>query len=91
MNYLLDTCVISKLIKTKPNENVIHWIQNNDEDRLFISVLTSGEIEKGIAKLKDSIRKATLKKWMEHDIISRFQGKILDVTPSISRYWGRLP
>ena len=47
MKYLLDTCVISEVIKREPNKNVISWLQAQDEANLFLSPLTFGEIQKG--------------------------------------------
>ncbi len=54
MNYLLDTCAISELVKKKPSKKVLEWILGCDESCIFLSVLTLGEIQKGIAKLADS-------------------------------------
>ena len=56
MNYLLDTCVISELIKTRPSAKVVKWVQSIDESSTFISVLTIGEIYKAISKLGSSTR-----------------------------------
>ena len=61
MKYLLDTCVISEVIKKEPNKNVIAWLQAQDEDNLFLSVLTFGELQKGIQKHTDKTRKQKLK------------------------------
>ena len=47
MKYLLDTCVISELIKPLPEEKVINWLDGINEKNLFLSVLTIGEITKG--------------------------------------------
>ncbi len=52
MNYLLDTCVLSEYVKKQPKQIVIEWLDAQDEDGLFISVLSIGEIEKGIVKQK---------------------------------------
>lgn len=90
MKFLLDTCIISELIKPQSNEKVIQWIQQVNESNLYISVLTLGEIEKGITKLPDSTRKSNLKQWIEIDLINRFEGKILDINHIVSRYWGKL-
>ena len=57
MKYLLDTCVIAELVKPKPDNNVVHWLKLQVESRLYISVLTLGEISKGIEKIKDEVRK----------------------------------
>jgi len=88
MNYLLDTCVVSELIKAKSDEKVIDWIETIEEDYLFLSVLTLGEIEKGIAKLPLLLRKSNLKIWLEQDLVLRFENRILNITPEIARYWG---
>ena len=65
MMFLLDTCVVSELIKSRPNRNVVRWIDSVEERKLFISVLTIGELEKGIIKLPESPRKAGLREWLE--------------------------
>ncbi len=90
MNYLLDTCVVSELIKAKSDKNVIDWIETIEEEHLFLSVLTLGEIEKGIARLPLSLRKSNLKTWLEQDLVLRFENRILNITPEIARYWGNL-
>jgi len=90
MNYLLDTCFVSELIKARSDKNVIDWIEALEEERLFLSVLTLGEIEKGIAKLPLSLRKSNLKTWLEQDLVLRFENRILNITPEITRCWGDL-
>ena len=50
MKYLLDTCVISELVRQHPDEKVVEWLQQQDPDSLYLSFLTVGEIKKGIAK-----------------------------------------
>ena len=57
MIYLLDTCAISELVARQPNPDVVHWIDSVDEDKLFLSAITIGEIKRGIEKLADSERK----------------------------------
>jgi predicted nucleic acid-binding protein len=51
MNWLIDTCVISELVRPSPDKKVVEWIDSQDEDRLFLSVITFGELEKGISML----------------------------------------
>ena len=65
MGYLLDTCVISEIAKPKPNKDVILWLKENDEDNFYLSVLTFGELYKGISKLRDSKKKELLCDWVE--------------------------
>jgi predicted nucleic acid-binding protein len=50
MSYLLDTCVISELVAKQPNPKVVAWIDNIDDERLYLSVITLGEIERGVEK-----------------------------------------
>ena len=88
--YLLDTCVLSELIKPVANGNVIRWIQAQDEDCLFLSVLTLGEVQKGISKLPKSSKRVTLEAWLEEDLRGRFEGRILEVTDAVALAWGQL-
>ncbi len=88
MKYLLDTCIISEIINPKPDKNVISWLTNQDESELFLSVLTFGEIEKGVEKAPDKVRKKKLKLWVEEDLKQRFEGKILPIDLEVSTRWG---
>ena len=90
MNYLLDTCVISELIKPRPDKKVIRWIDGVDERKLFLSVLTLGELEKGIARLPESARKEDLRRWLEQDLAARFAGRIIPIDAAVAAAWGRM-
>ena len=90
MNYLLDTCVISEVVKNNPNLNVINWLEKSPEDHLFLSVLTIGEIQKGISKLSDNNRKFFLQNWLQEDLLNRFTNRIIDIDFEIVTQWGAL-
>ena len=90
MRYLLDTCVISEIIKPQPYENVISWMRSTNEDSLYLSVLTFGEIEKDIEKALDATKKRRLKQWVEEDLKKRFDGRIIPVDLNISVKWGEV-
>lgn len=90
MNLLLDTCVVSELIKSHPEPAVIAFIRGQPEERLYLSVLTLGEIEKGISHLADERRQRKLRQWLEVDLQRRFEGRFLDVTPAVASRWGRI-
>ena len=90
MNYLLDTCVVSELIRKNPEKKVVSWIEGCDEDSLFLSVLTLGEIQKGIAKLPDNRRRTHLQSWLDDDLKNRFEGRVLPVNTEVSRVWGMI-
>ncbi len=90
MSFLLDTCLISELVKPHPNANVLRWTETTEEHRLFLSVVTLGELAKGIAKLPDSPRKNGLREWLELDLAERFAGRILPVDADVAMIWGRI-
>ncbi|MCZ7669100.1 MAG: type II toxin-antitoxin system VapC family toxin [Chloroflexi bacterium] len=90
MRYLLDTCVISELVSKRPETAVIDWIDSIDDDHIYLSVLTIGEIKKGIEKLPDSAPKEQLAEWLEEDLLSRFQGRVLGVETAVMLTWGTL-
>ncbi len=87
--YLLDTCIISELIKKHPDRNVTMWLSRQEEDRLFLSVLTLGELEKGISKLPKSHRRKKLSAWVSRDLAARFEGKLLPIDEDVARAWGQ--
>ena len=90
MNFLLDTCVLSEVVRPKPDKKVIAWLKKQDEETLYISALTFGEIHKGIAKLPSSRRKEPLHQWVEHDLRDRFRNRVLDVTLAVAKVWGKI-
>ena len=90
MKYLLDTCLISELVKKVPHPAVVSWLNEQEEQSLFLSVLTIGELQEGISKLPDSARKDELQAWVEHDLALRFTGRIIDVDMEAMLIWGRL-
>jgi predicted nucleic acid-binding protein len=90
MNYLLDTNVISELISKQPNKKVREWLDRLDPNAIYLSVVTIGEIRKGIEKLLPSKRRDAAKEWLEADLLLRFQGRILEITAEVMLIWGEL-
>jgi len=90
VRYLLDTCVLSELVKKKPNEGVVGWLQNQEELSLYLSVITFGELQKGISKLVESRKRKKLQDWIDQDLASRFEGRVLDVDLGVATRWGEL-
>jgi toxin FitB len=89
MKNLLDTCVIAEYQKPVPEVKVITWLSSQIEESLFLSVLTVGEIEKGIARLPASKRKNNLKVFLEN-LVARFDRRIINLDTAILRRWGQL-
>jgi toxin FitB len=90
MNYLLDTCVISELVAKRSEPKVINWIDSIVDTRLYLSVITIGEIRKGIEKLPDSKRKALISSWLEDQLLIRFDGRIVPIDTDLILTWGQL-
>jgi len=86
---LLDTVVVSELRKARPNPRVITWMRGLNEADVYLSVVTIGEVERGIRKVRDADFANTLTRWME-DLLRFYGDRILPITPDIARRWGRL-
>lgn len=89
MSYLADTNTVSEFSKKQPNQKVVDWFAAQAEESLFLSVITIGEIEKGIAKIIDPIGKAKYEIYLEN-LVLRFDRRILPVSLKIGRRWGKL-
>jgi len=86
--YLLDTNVISELITSNPNKNVVSFLERLNEQDLYLSVITIGEIKFGIEKLKDGAKKEKLLIWLNNDLFERFEHRIIDIDVNIMLKWG---
>ena len=89
MAYLLDTCALSEFTKPKPSASVDAWFAQIPDGADFVSVLTLGELEKGITKLASLRRRAALERWFG-DLRDRFSGRILTVDEPVALEWGRI-
>lgn len=90
MNYLLDTCVLSEFTRRKPDQQVVNWLDSIEEEKLFISVITVGEIQRGIERLPDSHRKTELLVWMNSGLMNRFSDRMIAVDAATMFVWGSL-
>ena len=90
MKFLLDTCVISELIARQPDSGLLEWIDNIAEERVYLSVITIGEIKKGIEKLPDSKRRSELVGWLEDELLVRFKDRLLPIDLNVMLVWGEL-
>lgn len=90
MNYLLDTCVISELIRIRPEQRVLAWIDSIPEEQLHLSVLTLGELQKGIARLEATARRRQLEKWLSENVRQRFADRIVGLDVDTLIRWGQI-
>ena len=89
-DYLLDTNVVSELVRPNPNANVVAWVRAEDETRFYLSVRSFGEIRRGIEQLPQSPRRERRRLWLEVDLTDRFQGRILDIDRRVADIWGMI-
>jgi predicted nucleic acid-binding protein len=88
--FLLDTNCISELVRVKPDRRVMEWIDAADESLLYLSVLTLGEIRKGLASLAQGKRRTRLETWLELELRARFARRILPIDAPVADRWGLL-
>lgn len=88
MKYLLDTDIISETVRPHPNKNVYQWLSEIPSESLFMSVLTLGEIRRGIEKLGKGKRKNHLILWLEQELPKWFGENILPINQAVAERWG---
>ncbi|MBD3375393.1 PIN domain-containing protein [candidate division KSB1 bacterium] len=90
MSYLLDNCVISELVKSEPNDSVVKWIRAVPDSEFYLSVITMGELYKGVEKLGQSRRQVTLTDWIESNLLKRFENRILHIDLLVMQTWAKI-
>ena len=88
MSFLLDTNVVSEWVRPQPDRNVISWLAELDEDRVFISVISFAEIRRGIEMLVAGRRRERLGTWLAEELPVRFEKRILDIDQQVADTWG---
>jgi toxin FitB len=90
MSLLLDTNVVSEGLKPQPNAGVVAWMDNVDEDQVYISVVTLTELRYGIERSAAGSRRKRLEEWLQRELPKRFDGRILAVDEIIADASGRI-
>jgi predicted nucleic acid-binding protein len=90
MSYLVDTNVLSELTRPRPTPAVTHWFEDVADEALYLSVLTLGEIRRGVEKLPAGKRKEMLRAWLEHELPDWFGDRVLPIDAGVADQWGRL-
>jgi len=90
LKYLLDTNIVSELISKRPNEKVLQYLQGIEEDHLYLSVVTIGEVKFGIDRLPESVKKEKLFTWLQNDLLERFENRIAEIDIDIMLKWGHI-
>ena len=89
--FLIDTNVVSELRRRKRNQGVMEWLSNTSDDLLYLSVITLGEVRRGIRRLhlRDPSQAVTLEKWLD-ELRASFATRILQIDEDIALKWGDL-
>jgi toxin FitB len=90
MSYLLDTNVLSELVRPRPEPRVQAWFTNTPDEALHISVLTLGELRQGVEGLATGKRRERLRVWLENELPEWFGDRVIPVTAEVADRWGRL-
>jgi toxin FitB len=88
--FLLDTNCISEVVRPHPEPRVVEWMEATDEQLLYLSVLTLGEIRRGVASLQQGRRRAQLEAWLALMLPGRFADRVLSVDAQVADRWGLL-
>ena len=88
--YLLDTNIPSELVRPQPSPCVVKWLDEQENESLFISVVTLGEIKKGITLLPAGKRRRFLEDWYVDELLPWFEGRIFLVSAPVAELWGEL-
>jgi predicted nucleic acid-binding protein len=75
-------------MRKDPDKAVINWLTTVPSHELYLSVLTLGELRKGIEKLSQGAKKNTLRLWLEHDLIQLYGTHILAIDSVVADRWG---
>jgi toxin FitB len=88
VSFLLDTNVVSELVRPRPDVGLIEWLAERDEDQVFLSVVTLAELRYGIARLPIGRRRRSLEEWLRGELLQRFDGRIMPVNDDVALTWG---
>jgi len=90
MKYLLDTCVVSELIKPTPDESVVEWFSQIPDEDLYLSSVAIGEIARGLEALPSSRRRRTYEKWFHESVEIAYAGRILAYDATAAKRWATI-
>ena len=88
--YMLDTNVISELMKPQPDRHVVAWVDARDNESLFLAAITIGELMRGVAKLPSGARRTATEAIINDALIPQFASRILPVTHQVMVTWATL-
>jgi toxin FitB len=88
--FLLDTNVPSELTRPSPDSGLVRWVNAQENSTLYLSVVTAGELRRGIALLPESRRREQLERWFSQSLLPLFEDRVLPVSLNVAERWGAL-
>ena len=89
MRYLLDTCVLSELVKTKRDTHVVDWFEKRKPHELYTSAMTWGELNRGVERMPASKRRSELTQWLDQ-LVTGFEDRVLAFDQTVARAWSQM-
>jgi hypothetical protein len=90
VRFLLDTMIVSEAAKPAPHAGVVEWLEKQTSFDLAISVVTLGEIARGVARMQEGNRRRALQEWLGSELAAQFDGRVLTVDREVALAWGEL-
>lgn len=87
---LLDTNVVSEVMKTRPADAVVAWLNGQDSEKLYVSAITIGEIAYGLRILPDGKRRSGLRQRFDRFVTLAFDQRVLSYDEAAARIYGEL-
>ncbi len=88
--YLLDTNIISEASKPRPAPSVVAFLRAQLLENLYLSAITMGELELGVENVTDPARRAALRHWLSHHLLTDYAGRILPIDEGVMVTWSRM-
>lgn len=88
--FLIDTNVISELARPEPHAAVVEWVEATEPESLFVSMITIGEIRRGIHLHPDAVRRARLDRWLRATLTEWFEGRVPALDLAVAERWAVL-
>jgi len=88
--WLIDTNIVSEWVKPRPDPGVVRWLEEVDEERIFLSVVSLAEIRFGVERLGVGLRRTRLDEWLRQELPERFEERIVPVDREVADACGRL-
>jgi toxin FitB len=88
--FLLDTNIVSELVKPSPEASVLDWLAKQTVVDLYLPAITLGELTRGVVRLPDGRKRNVLIRWVQHDLPLQFEGRILSFDREAAIMWGNI-